>query len=188
MELIDGNAIAASIIAELKHEVSALPAGSPRPCIAFVRVGEDPASVSYVNKKNRTAAEIGMLTRLELLPETVSRDELFAKIDALNADPAVHGILMQAPLPRHIDEIETFRRVHPAKDVDGLGTMNLGKVAQEDESGFVSCTPAGIMELLQRANVPLAGKHVVVLGRSLLVGKPVALLALQKKSNGPTRR
>lgn len=180
MELIDGNAIAASIIAELKQEVSALPADTPRPCIAFVRVGEDPASVSYVNKKNKTAAEIGMRTRLELFPDTVTREELFAKIDALNADPEVHGILVQAPLPKHIDEIETFRRVHPAKDVDGLGTMNLGKVAQEDDSGFVSCTPAGIMELLRRSGVRLAGKHVVVVGRSLLVGKPVALLALQK--------
>lgn len=180
MELIDGNAIAASIIAELQAEVSALPADVVRPCIAFVRVGEDPASVSYVNKKNKTAAAIGMLTRLELLPDTVSQAELFAKIDALNADPAVHGILIQAPLPKQIDEIETFRRVHPAKDVDGLGTMNLGKVAQEDDSGFVSCTPAGIMELLKRSGVKLSGKHVVVLGRSLLVGKPIALLAMQK--------
>ncbi|MBE2216362.1 MAG: bifunctional 5,10-methylenetetrahydrofolate dehydrogenase/5,10-methenyltetrahydrofolate cyclohydrolase, partial [Opitutaceae bacterium] len=100
--------------------------------------------------------------------------------DRLNADPAVHGILIQAPLPAHLDETEAFRRVRPEKDVDGLGTMNLGKVAQDDDTGFVSCTPAGIMELLKRSGVKLAGKHVVVLGRSLLVGKPVALLALQK--------
>jgi methylenetetrahydrofolate dehydrogenase (NADP+) / methenyltetrahydrofolate cyclohydrolase len=180
MELIDGNAIAASIIAELKAEVSALPANAMRPCITFVRVGEDPASVSYVNKKNKTAAEIGMLTRLELFPATVTREELFAKIDALNADPSVHGILVQSPLPKHIDEVETFRRVRPEKDVDGFHTVNLGKVAQEDDTGFVSCTPAGIMELLRRSNVKLAGKHVVVLGRSLIVGKPVALLAMQK--------
>jgi methylenetetrahydrofolate dehydrogenase (NADP+)/methenyltetrahydrofolate cyclohydrolase len=180
MHLIDGNAIAASIIEELKSAVAALPAGGPRPCIAFIRVGEDPASVSYVNKKNKTASEIGMGTRLELLPKDVSREGLYAVIDALNADPAVHGILIQAPLPDHLDETEAFRRVRPEKDVDGLGTMNLGKVAQDDDGGFVSCTPAGIMELLRRSGVKLAGKHVVVLGRSLLVGKPVALLALQK--------
>lgn len=180
MQLIDGNAIAASIIAELKAAVSALPAGGARPCIAFIRVGEDPASVSYVNKKNKTASEIGMATRLEVLPETVTREQLFALIDAFNADPAVHGILIQSPLPAHLDELEAFRRVHPDKDVDGLGTMNLGKVAQDDDGGFVSCTPAGIMELLKRSGVKLAGKHVVVLGRSLLVGKPIALLAMQK--------
>jgi len=180
MHLIDGNAIAASIIEELKTAVSALPAGGPRPCIAFIRVGEDPASVSYVNKKNKTASEIGMATRLELLPADVSTERLHAVIDTLNADPAVHGILIQAPLPGHLDELETFRRVRPEKDVDGLGTMSLGRVAQDDAGGFVSCTPAGIMELLRRCGVKLAGKHVVVLGRSLLVGKPVALLALQK--------
>jgi methylenetetrahydrofolate dehydrogenase (NADP+)/methenyltetrahydrofolate cyclohydrolase len=180
MQLIDGNAIAASIVEELKTAVGALPAGGLRPCIAFIRVGDDPASVSYVNKKNKTASEIGMITRLELLPQDVSRERLYAVIDAFNADPAVHGILIQAPLPDHLDETEAFRRVRPEKDVDGLGTMNLGKVAQDDAGGFVSCTPAGIMELLQRSGVKLAGKHVVVLGRSLLVGKPVALLALQK--------
>ena len=182
MELIDGNKIAAEIIAELKAEVAAMPPGSPRPCIAFIRVGEDPASVSYVNKKNQTAAAIGMTTRLEVLPAEVSGARLYAVIDALNADPAVHGILIQSPLPAPLDEIEAFRRVRPEKDIDGLGTMNLGKIAQDDGSGFVSCTPAGIMELLARSGVKLAGRHVVVLGRSLLVGKPVALLAMQKQA------
>jgi methylenetetrahydrofolate dehydrogenase (NADP+)/methenyltetrahydrofolate cyclohydrolase len=180
MQLIDGNAIASAIIAELAAEIAAFPPEAPRPCIAFIRVGDDPASVSYVNKKNRTAAEIGMHTRLVLLPESVTKHDLDSAIDSLNADPAVHGILIQAPLPPHLDETEAFRRVRPEKDVDGLGTVNLGKIAQDDDTGFVCCTPAGIMELLARADVPLAGKHVVVLGRSLLVGKPVALLALQK--------
>ncbi|RME71536.1 MAG: bifunctional methylenetetrahydrofolate dehydrogenase/methenyltetrahydrofolate cyclohydrolase FolD [Verrucomicrobia bacterium] len=183
MEIIDGNAIAASIIAELKEKVAARPAGTEPPCIAFIRVGDDPASVSYVNKKNKTAAEIGMATRLTLLPEDVSEDKLNAAIDELNADPAVHGILIQAPLPRHLDEVRAFRRIAPEKDVDGLGTMNLGKIAQDDDSGFVCCTPAGIMELLRRSGVTLSGKHVVVVGRSLLVGKPVALLALQKREH-----
>ncbi|TVR50481.1 MAG: bifunctional 5,10-methylenetetrahydrofolate dehydrogenase/5,10-methenyltetrahydrofolate cyclohydrolase [Puniceicoccaceae bacterium] len=179
MHRIDGNAIAASLVAELKAEVAALP--PPRPCIAFVRVGEDPASVSYVAKKDRTAAEIGMETRLHVLPDAVGEEELFAVIDALNADPLVHGILVQAPLPPHLDEVRTFRRVSPLKDVDGFHSENLGKLCQEDDAGFVACTPAGIMELLARESLDLAGLHVVVLGRSLIVGKPVGLLALQKK-------
>jgi methylenetetrahydrofolate dehydrogenase (NADP+)/methenyltetrahydrofolate cyclohydrolase len=180
MQLIDGNKIAADIVAELKAEVATLP--GRKPCIALVRVGEDPASVSYVRKKDKTAAEIGIESRMVLPPVTITQDELLAAIDGLNADPHVDGILVQSPMPSQIDEVEIFRRIAPAKDVDGLGTMNLGKVAQDDETGFVSCTPAGIMELLARSGVDLKGKHVVVLGRSLLVGKPVALLALQKRA------
>jgi methylenetetrahydrofolate dehydrogenase (NADP+)/methenyltetrahydrofolate cyclohydrolase len=180
MELIDGNQIAAAIVAELKAEVSAL--SGRKPCLALVRVGDDPASVSYVKKKDKTAAEIGVTSRVILPPLTISQAELFALIDSLNADPAVDGILVQSPLPKHIDEVAVFRRVAPDKDVDGFNTLNLGKVAQEDETGFVACTPAGIMELLARSGVDLKGKHVVVLGRSLIVGKPVALLALQKKA------
>ncbi len=180
MELIDGNQIAATLIAELKAEVATFP--GRRPCIALVRVGEDPASVSYVKKKEKTAAEIGVTSRIILPPITISQAELFALIDELNADATVDGILVQSPLPKHIDEVGVFRRVAPEKDVDGFNTLNLGKVAQEDETGFVACTPAGIMELLARSGVDLKGRHVVVLGRSLIVGKPVALLALQKKA------
>lgn len=180
MDLINGNDIAAAIIAELKQEVAALP--SRKPCIALVRVGEDPASVSYVRKKEKTAAEIGVTSRILLPPISITQDELCQLIDELNADPTVDGILVQSPLPKHIDDLAIFRRVAPEKDVDGFNTLNLGKVAQEDETGFVSCTPAGIMELLARSQVDLKGRHVVVLGRSLIVGKPVALLALQKKA------
>lgn len=180
MVLIDGNKIAATIVAELKSEVSALT--GRKPCLALVRIGEDPASVSYVRKKDQTAAEIGISSRLILPPPDITQEKLFALIDELNADPAVDGILVQSPMPKHIDELSVFRRLAPGKDVDGLGTMNLGKVAQDDDTGFVSCTPAGIMELLARSGVDLKGKHVVVLGRSLLVGKPIALLALQKKT------
>lgn len=182
MDLIDGNQIAAAIIAELKAEVAALTLSGRQPCLALVRVGEDPASVSYVKKKEKTAADIGVTSRVILPPVTISQDELFNLIDELNADPGVDGILVQSPLPKHIDEVAVFRRVAPHKDVDGFNTINLGKVAQEDETGFVACTPAGIMELLARSGVDLKGKHVVVLGRSLIVGKPVALLALQKKA------
>lgn len=180
MELIDGNQIATTIIAELKAEVSAL--SGRKPCIALVRVGDDPASVSYVRKKEKTAAEIGIEGRVILPPVTITQPELEKIIDDLNADDTVDGILVQSPMPKQLDELLIFRRISPAKDVDGLGTMNLGKVAQDDDTGFVSCTPAGIMALLARSQVDLKGKHVVVIGRSLLVGKPVALLALQKKA------
>jgi len=180
MELIDGNAIAAALIAELKATAAALPGRAP--CLALVRVGEDPASVSYVRKKEKTAAEIGVTSRIILPSISITQGELETLIDELNADAGVDGILVQSPLPKHLDELAIFRRVAPSKDVDGFHTLNLGKVAQEDPTGFVACTPAGIMELLARSGVDLAGQHVVVLGRSLIVGKPIALLALQKKA------
>jgi methylenetetrahydrofolate dehydrogenase (NADP+) / methenyltetrahydrofolate cyclohydrolase len=180
MDLIDGNQIAAAIIAELKTDIAGIT--GRKPCIALVRIGEDPASVSYVRKKEKTAAEIGVTSRIILPPTSISQAELFQLIDDLNGDESVDGILVQSPLPKHIDEVAVFRRVSAEKDVDGFNTLNLGKVAQDDETGFVACTPAGIMELLARSGVDLKGKHVVVLGRSLIVGKPVALLVLQKKA------
>ncbi len=180
MELIDGNQIAAALIAELKTEVNAI--SGRKPCIALIRIGDDPASLSYVTKKEKSAAEIGLTSRIILPPVTISQPELFALIDQLNADPTVDGILVQSPLPKHINEVAVFGRVSAAKDVDGFNTLNLGKIAQEDETGFAACTPAGIMELLARSKVDLKGKHVVVVGRSLIVGKPIALLALQKKA------
>lgn len=180
MEIIDGNQVAAEIVAELKAEVAGYT--GRKPCIALVRVGDDPASVSYVKKKEKTAADIGIESRLIFPPVTITQDELCALIDTLNADAAVDGILVQSPLPKGINEVAVFRRIAAHKDVDGFHTLNLGKLAQEDETGFVACTPAGIMELLQRAQVSLSGKHVVVLGRSLIVGKPAALLAVQRKA------
>ncbi len=182
MKLIDGNAIAESIIEELTAEVSALP--GKKPVIAVIRVGEDPASVSYVRKKEKTAARIGIGSRMHILPQDVSKEDLFAQIDALNADPEVSGILIQAPLPKHIDETETFNRVLPTKDVDGFNTVNIGKLCQEDSSGFVACTPAGIVELIERSGIETEGKHVVVLGRSQIVGKPAALLMMRKAVPG----
>jgi len=178
MELIDGNQIAADIVAELKTQVASF--SGRKPCIALVRVGEDPASVSYVTKKEKTSAEIGITSRLILPPVTITPDELFTLIDGLNADPTVDGILVQSPLPKGMNEVAVFRRIAAHKDVDGFHVLNLGKLAQEDTAGFVACTPAGIMELLKRSGVKLAGKHVVVLGRSLIVGKPVALLAMSR--------
>lgn len=177
--IIDGNKIAAEVIEELRLEVCKLPEND-RPCIHLVRVGEDPASVSYVKKKQDTAAKIGMKGLVTVLPEATSQADLFKLLDELNADPSVHGILVQAPLPKQISERETFNRISPMKDVDGLNAASIGKLVQDDDSGFASCTPSGIVELLKRTGVSPSGKHVVVLGRSLLVGKPAALLMLQK--------
>lgn len=182
MQLIDGNAIAESIIEELTAEVSQL--SGKRPVVAFIRVGDDPASVSYVRKKEKTAERIGIESRLYLLPSDVSKEVLFAQIDALNTDSEVSGILIQAPLPKHIGETETFNRVLPGKDVDGFNTLNIGKLCQEDDSGFVACTPAGIVELIERSGIATEGKHVVVLGRSQIVGKPAALLMMRKALPG----
>ncbi|MGD1031165.1 MAG: bifunctional methylenetetrahydrofolate dehydrogenase/methenyltetrahydrofolate cyclohydrolase FolD [Opitutaceae bacterium] len=179
MELIDGNRIAAEITAELKAEVAAIP--GRKPCIALVRIGDDPASVSYVKRKEKTAAEIGIASRVILPPASISQRELEALVDRLNADPEVDGILVQSPMPGPLDERAVFQRISPEKDVDGLHPVNLGKIGQEDDTGLVSCTPAGVMELLARSGVSLQGRHVVVVGRSLLVGKPVALLAMRKR-------
>jgi methylenetetrahydrofolate dehydrogenase (NADP+)/methenyltetrahydrofolate cyclohydrolase len=181
MEVIDGNRIAAELIAELKADVASI--RGRKPCIALVRVGDDPASVSYVRKKGQAAAEVGIESRVLLPPADITQAALETLVDNLNADPGVDGILVQSPLPGKLDERSIFGRISPGKDVDGLNPVNLGKVAQEDDTGFSACTPSGIMELLSRSGVSLEGKHVVVIGRSLLVGKPAALLALQKKAN-----
>jgi len=180
MEVIDGNRIAADIVAELKADVSAI--RGRKPCIALVRVGDDPASVSYVRKKGQTASEIGIESRVLLPPASIQQAALETLVDSLNADPDVDGILVQSPLPSPLDERAVFRRIAPGKDVDGFNPVNLGKLAQGDDTGFAACTPSGIMELLARSGVDLSGRHVVVLGRSLIVGMPAALLALRKKA------
>ena len=178
-EIIDGNATAKSIHEELAAKLKSISA--PRtPCVAFIRVGEDPASVSYVKKKGRVAGEIGIESRLHVLPESTQQDDLNALIDKLNADDNVDAILIQAPLPKHLCERDTFNRVRPDKDVDGFSCGNLGLLCQENARAFTACTPAGIMELLKRYDVATAGKNVVVLGRSIIVGKPMALLLMKK--------
>ncbi|MCH6257229.1 bifunctional methylenetetrahydrofolate dehydrogenase/methenyltetrahydrofolate cyclohydrolase FolD [Puniceicoccaceae bacterium K14] len=178
MKKIDGKQIAKDLVSELTQEVEAL--SGDKPCIAFIRVGDDPASVSYVKSKNETAAKIGITPLLFALNESISQEELFAKVDELNADPKVNGILVQSPLPKHLDEQATFNRIDPLKDVDGFHETNAGRLVQEDARGFVSCTPAGIVEICKREGIKMEGKHVVVLGRSLIVGKTFALLAMQK--------
>ena len=178
-QIIDGNATAKIVCEELSAKLKKISATRP-PCVAFIRVGEDPASVSYVKKKGRIAAETGIESRLHVLPESVPQEELFKLIDSLNNDDCVDAILIQAPLPKHLSERDTFNRVRPDKDVDGFSSANLGLLCQEDPRAFTACTPAGIMELLKRYEVPTVGKRVVVIGRSIIVGKPMALLLMKK--------
>ncbi len=178
MRILDGKQISAAILQELRERLR--DCAGPRPCVAFIRVGEDPASVAYVHSKQKRAAEVGMESRLLTFPESITQAELLAAIAALNADASVHGILVQAPLPPHIDERTVFNSVAPGKDVDGFSSVNLGRLVQEDPRAFVACTPAGIAEMIRRAHIPTEGRHVVVLGRSLIVGKPAALLFMRK--------
>lgn len=178
MQTIDGKSLSAKILEELRQQVAAL--SGPVPCVAFVRVGEDPASVYYVGAKQKKAAEVGMESRLLTFPESISEEDLLAEVAALNSNPEVHGILVQAPLPDHIDEKTVFNRVAPEKDVDGFSATNLGRLVQEDPAAFVACTPAGIVEMVRRYGIETEGRHVVVLGRSLIVGKPAALLFMRK--------
>ena len=178
MDLINGNEIAKIIIEELKTRVENFKDG--KPCVTFIRVGEDPASVSYVRKKEKTAESIGIESRLKVFPKDITQDDLLDYITELNQANDVHGILVQAPLPRHIDDKTVFNHVSPSKDVDGFNATNLGKLCQEEEDAFISCTPAGIIELIKRKNIPTEGKHVVILGRSLIVGKPAGMLFLRK--------
>lgn len=178
MELIDGKKLSREILDELKTHLET--SNEPPPCVTFIRVGEDPASVYYVNSKQKKAALVGIESRLKTYPESISQEELIAEIESLNADPGVHGILVQAPLPGHMEERTVFNKVAPEKDVDGFSSTNLGRLVQEDERAFVACTPAGIAEMVKRYGIETEGRHVVVLGRSLIVGKPAALLFMRK--------
>ena len=182
MELIDGNQISRQIIEELTLEVSNLE--GIKPSVTFIRVGEDPASVAYVNKKGKVAARIGIESNLKVFPESITQKELLEEISWLNDDPSVHGILVQAPLPPQMDERIVFNHVLSTKDVDGFNASNLGRLCQEDNDAFVACTPAGIIELIKRSKIETEGKRAVVLGRSLIVGKPVALLMSRKGMPG----
>lgn len=178
MEIIDGNEIASSVLRGLTDRISTF--GEKKPCVTFIRVGDDPASISYLRKKEKTANEVGILSQLKVFPVEMSQEDLLSEIDKLNSDLEVHGILVQAPLPEHMDERTVFNRVHPSKDVDGFNATNLGKLCQEQEDAFISCTPAGIVEIIKRTGIETDGKHVVVLGRSLIVGKPAGMLFLRK--------
>jgi methylenetetrahydrofolate dehydrogenase (NADP+)/methenyltetrahydrofolate cyclohydrolase len=178
--LIDGRAIAEQIHEETARRVARLKAQGVEPRLVFVRVGEDAASRVYVGMKEKISARLGIASQTRVLPETTPEAALLDLIAELNDDPAVHGILVQAPLPRPISETKVYGAVEPDKDVDGFHPVNVGKLMLGDGSGFRSCTPAGIHELLLRSDVPIAGAEVVILGRGNIVGKPMAAILLQK--------
>ena len=181
--LIDGRAISARILEELSARVAALKARGIKPGLAFVRVGEDPASKVYVGRKEKACADLGMFSETHVLSESASESELLALIGKLNSDSRVHGILVQAPLPKQIREAVVYSTVLPHKDVDGFHPMNVGKLMLGDPSGFHPCTPAGIRELLVRSDTKIEGAEVVVLGRGNIVGKPMAAMLCQKEKN-----
>lgn len=178
--LIDGRAIAEQIHAETTQRILALKSRGMQAGLAFVRVGEDPASRVYVGMKEKTSERLGIKSTTTVLPEATTQAELLALITKLNADPGVHGILVQAPLPAHIDQATIFAAVSPAKDVDGFHPVNVGKLMLGDTTGFAPCTPAGVHELLIRSGVKIAGAEVVVLGRGNIVGKPMTAILCQK--------
>jgi len=181
--VVDGRAIAAQIQAELAVRVAALKSRGVVPGLAFVRVGEDPASKVYVGRKEKACAELGIVSETHVLPEKTSEAELLALIGKLNSAAHLHGILVQAPLPKPIRESVVFSTVLPTKDVDGFHPVNVGKLMLGDETGFKPCTPAGVMELLRRSGVQTDGAEVVVLGRGNIVGKPMAAMLCQKGKN-----
>lgn len=178
--LIDGRAIAADVHSETLRRAQELQRRGIQPGIVFVRVGEDPASQVYVGMKERKARELGIRSKTLVLPEATSQADLLALIDRLNADPSWHGILVQAPLPRHIDQAVIYAAVDPRKDVDGFHPINVGRLLLGDEGGFMPCTPAGVHQLLIRSHIPIEGAEVVVLGRGNIVGKPMASILVQK--------
>ena len=181
--LIDGRAISDQLHTETTKRVAALKARGIEPKLVFVRVGEDPASKVYVGMKERTSACVGILSETRVLPETTPENELVEILNRLNADAKVHGILVQAPLPRHISETKVFSTVSPEKDVDGFHPVNVGKLMLGDTTGFRPCTPAGIHELLIRSQIKIQGAEVVILGRGNIVGKPMAAILMQKGKN-----
>ena len=181
--VIDGKAVAASVLEECRAEVQELKAKGITPGLAVVLVGDDPASHVYVGSKVRTCADLGLYSRKIELPAITTQEELLAVVRELNSDPAVHGILVQSPPPKHIDEEEVIRAIDPRKDVDGFHPENVAKLVLEDSSGFVPCTPAGCMRLLAASGVKTAGEEAVVIGRSMIVGKPMALLLMAKGSD-----
>jgi methylenetetrahydrofolate dehydrogenase (NADP+)/methenyltetrahydrofolate cyclohydrolase len=181
-ELIDGNAIAKSIRQEVTTEVAKLVARGIRPGLAVVLVGDDPASEVYVRNKGRACDEAGMHSVTINMPATTTQAELLAEVKRLNEDPAIHGILVQMPLPKHLDAEVVIRSILPAKDVDGFHPVNVGKNLIGERDGFVPCTPAGVQEMLARSGTETKGKECVIVGRSNIVGKPMMALMVQ---NGP---
>jgi methylenetetrahydrofolate dehydrogenase (NADP+)/methenyltetrahydrofolate cyclohydrolase len=182
-QIIDGKQVAADMRAELKEKVAQLKDKGVTPGLAVVLVGEDPASKSYVTAKERACEEIGIYSDDNRLPAETTEGDLLALIDKLNKDPKINGILVQLPLPKHIDEDNVLLAIDPAKDVDGFHPVNVGKMVVGQDA-YLPCTPHGVIQLLLRSNVKLEGAEVVVVGRSNIVGKPVANMLIQKAATG----
>ncbi|KAB7709221.1 bifunctional methylenetetrahydrofolate dehydrogenase/methenyltetrahydrofolate cyclohydrolase FolD [Bacillus aerolatus] len=179
--IIDGKAIAGDIRTELKGEITELADKGVTPGLAVILVGEDQASQTYVRNKDKACAEVGIHSEIYRYPADLSEEELLQKIAELNNDDQIHGILVQLPLPAHLSEDRVIDAISPEKDVDGFHPVNVGKMAIGKEA-FYSCTPYGIIKMLERENISLEGKHVVVIGRSNIVGKPAALLSLKESA------
>lgn len=179
-QLIDGRAVAEKVYAELRHGIANLAQKQITPGLAVVLVGDDPASRAYVRSKDRMCRELGLHSVKLELPANTSQAQLLAEVEKLNRDSAIDGILVQSPPPPQIDEGAIIRALDPAKDVDGFHPANIARLALGDSSGFVPCTPLGCWRLLKESGVEISGAHVVILGRSLIVGKPLALLLMQK--------
>jgi methylenetetrahydrofolate dehydrogenase (NADP+)/methenyltetrahydrofolate cyclohydrolase len=182
--LIEGRAVAEKVYAELRSEIRELKQAGRTPGLAVVLVGDNPASRAYVRSKDKMCRDLGLHSVKLELPGDTTQDALLARVEELNRDPAIHGILVQSPPPKHIDEAAIVRAIDPAKDVDGFHPANVAKLALGDESGFVPCTPLGCQRLLIESGIEIAGTHVVVLGRSMIVGKPLALLLMRKGKGG----
>lgn len=177
--VISGTDVANKIKQQLALQVDALvQAGKPRPKLVVILVGNHPASISYVTKKERDAIEIGFLSEVRRFDETISEAQLLEEITRCNLDPSIHGILVQLPLPDHIDKTKVIETIDPLKDVDGFHPVNIGRLHSNQDS-FVPCTPKGIMTLIESTGISISGKNAVVVGRSNIVGKPVAMLLLQ---------
>jgi len=181
--VLDGKALSKQIEASLTERVAKLKekTGGRTPILATILVGEDPASATYVKMKGNACSRVGMESKKVLLPETTTTDELLAEIDSLNADPDVHGILLQHPVPAQIDERSCFDRIAPEKDVDGVTCLGFGRMTM-GEAAYGSATPAGIMKILDHYEIPIEGKHAVVVGRSPILGKPMAVMLLNKNA------
>jgi methylenetetrahydrofolate dehydrogenase (NADP+)/methenyltetrahydrofolate cyclohydrolase len=182
--LIEGRVVAEKVYAELRGEIARLKASGRTPGLAVVLVGDNPASRAYVRSKDKMCRDLGLHSvKLELPPDT-TQEELLQRVHELNGDPAIHGILVQSPPPKQIDEAAIVRTLDPGKDVDGFHPANVAKLALGDDSGFVPCTPLGCQRLLIESGIEISGAHVVVLGRSMIVGKPLALLLMRKGRGG----
>jgi len=181
-KIIDGKQIASDVRADVAKKVAELKEKGVFPCLAVILVGENPASVSYVTGKRKALAEVGMVDKSITLPESTGEDELLKLIDELNKDDSVHGILVQLPLPKHINEDKVIMAICPEKDVDGFHPVSVGNM-MIGRPGFLPCTPHGIIVLLEKMGIETSGKHAVVIGRSNIVGKPVSILLARKETN-----